>query len=443
MARADRNSPYRDYYVWSDDDQRYASARLIFPDVEISNWTYDPVAGQYFWHRFFRHQPDLNFDNPAVRQEMMNIVRYWLGMGLDGFRCDAAPHLFEREHTACEGLPETHAFFKDLRAMIDREFPGKILLAEANQWPAELLEYFAAGDEFQMAFHFPLMPRLFMALKKEDRLPIVEILQQTPAIPDTCQWAVFLRNHDEMTLEMVTSEERDYLYAEYARDPRMRINAGIRRRLAPLLDNGLDEIELLYSLLFTLIGSPVIYYGDEFGMGDNIYLGDRNGVRTPMHWNGDRNAGFSTADPDALFAPVIQNPVYHYQAINVEGQLRTPTSLLWRVRRLIATRQRHPVFGRGTFEMLYPLNRAVIAYLREWNNETVLVVHNLSRRVQPVELDLSRWEGRVPVELFGGSRFPRIETACYFLSLGPHDYFWFRLEAPERNPQVAVPLPGR
>ncbi|HEU0116364.1 MAG TPA: maltose alpha-D-glucosyltransferase [Thermomicrobiales bacterium] len=431
-ARRDRNSPKRDYYVWSDDATRYGGARIIFTDTEVSNWTFDPVAGQYFWHRFFSHQPDLNFDNPAVRDEMLNIVRFWLAMGLDGFRCDAVPYLYEREGTNCENLPETHAFLNELREMVDREFPGKILLAEANQWPSDVVAYFGtpAAPEFHMAFHFPLMPRIFMAMRQETRTPIVEIMSQTPDIPDGCQWAIFLRNHDELTLEMVTDAERDYMYYEYAKDPRMRLNLGIRRRLAPLVNNGRRQIEMLTSLLLSMPGAPVIYYGDEIGMGDNIFLGDRNGVRTPMQWNGDRNAGFSRCDPAQLYSPVIMDPVYGYQAVNVEAQERLPTSLLKWMQRFIAVRKQHKAFGRGALEFLHPENLRVMPYIRQYDDETILCVVNLSRYVQYVELDLSRFEGWTPVELIGNSHFPKIGALPYFVTLGPHAFYWFRLHPP-------------
>lgn len=435
-ARSFPHSPKRDYYVWSDTNQKYKDVRIIFRDSEKSNWTYDSVAEAYYWHRFFHHQPDLNYDNLEVQREMRKVMRFWLDMGLDGFRCDAAPHLFEREGTTCEGLPETHAYFKELRREIDRAYPGCILLAEANQWPADVRAYFGDGDEFHMAFHFPLMPRLFMGLRRGERRPIADILTQTPSIPEACQWGTFLRNHDEMTLEMCTDEERDYMYNEYAKDPRMRLNAGIRRRLAPLMDNGRRQIELMYSLLLTLPGSPVIYYGDEIGMGDNIYLGDRNGVRTPMQWSGDRNAGFSQADPERLYFPVILNPVYNYQAVNVETQLRTETSLLRWLRRFIAVRKRHPVFGRGTLQFLHPANQSVLAYLREYQGETVLLVHNLSRFVQPVELDLHQLRGAILIEMIGNTPFPTIGEHPYFLSLGPHGFYWFRLET-QNSGQVA------
>jgi maltose alpha-D-glucosyltransferase / alpha-amylase len=430
-SRRDPKSPKRDWYVWSDNDQQYQGARIIFLDTEKSNWTWDPLAKQYYWHRFFSHQPDLNYDNPEVQQAMLDVMRFWCNMGVDGFRCDAVPYLFEREGTNCENLPETHAFLKTLRAALDKEFPGRLLLAEANQWPADVRVYFGDGDEFQMGFHFPVMPRLFMSLRREERTPIVEIMQQTPAIPDTCQWAIFLRNHDELTLEMVTDEDRDYMYREYAMDPRMRINLGIRRRLAPLMDNGRRRIELLHSLLFTLPGTPVMYYGDELGMGDNIYLGDRNGVRTPMQWTSDRNAGFSRADYARLYAPVIADPVYGYQSINVEAQERTRTSLLAWVKRLIRIRQRYPVFALGELRWVNPENRKVLAFVRELPGQApILVVCSLSRFAQPAELDLSEWEGYTPMELIGETAFPRISTAPYQLSMGPYMFLWFRLEKP-------------
>jgi maltose alpha-D-glucosyltransferase/alpha-amylase len=429
-ARHDPTSKYHDYYVWSDTDQRYDAARIIFPDTEPSNWTWDPVARQYYWHRFFSHQPDLNFDNPDVQAEMIQILRFWLDKGVDGLRLDAIPYLYEREGTNCENLAEGHEYLRQVRAAIDREYSGRMLLAEANQWPSDVRPYFGDGDECHMAFHFPLMPRIYMALRKETRTPIVEILAQTPEIPASCQWGLFLRNHDELTLEMVTEDERDYMYTEYARDPRMRVNIGIRRRLAPLLDNSRRRQELLHSLLFSMPGTPILYYGDEIGMGDNIYLGDRNGVRTPMQWNGDRNAGFSRADPQALYLPLVIDPIYHYQSINVESQRRGPSSLLNWMRRLIAIRKRYPVFGRGGIEFLHPSNLAVLAYLRCHEDQIILVVNNLSRFVQPVELDLRNYDGYVPVELFGETVFPRINDAPYFLSLGPHTFYWFRLERP-------------
>lgn len=431
-ARSDPNSPKRNWYVWSDTDEQYKGARIIFLDTERSNWTWDPVAKQYFWHRFFSHQPDLNYDNPEVQEAMLDVMRFWLNMGVDGFRCDAVPYRFEREGTNCENLPETHAFLKRLRKTIDSEYKGKMLLAEANQWPADVRVYFGDGDEFHMGFHFPVMPRLYMAVRREDRTPIVEIMQQTPDIPDNCQWAIFLRNHDELTLEMVTDEDRDYMYREYATDPRMRINLGIRRRLAPLMDNGRRRIELMHSLLFTLPGTPVLYYGDEIGMGDNIYLGDRNGVRTPMQWTGDRNAGFSRADYARLYAPVIADPVYGYQSINVEAQERVKSSLLHWVKRMIRIRQRYPVFSLGNLRFLQTDNRKVLAFIREWEGQTVLVVCNLSRFAQPAVLDMREWEGAVPVELIGETPFPRVSELPYQLSMGPFMFLWFRLDRPQQ-----------
>ena len=435
-GRKDPNSPYRDYYVWSDDPTRYPDARIIFIDTEVSNWTYDPEAGLYFWHRFFSNQPDLNYDNPAVQEEMLNIVRYWLDMGLDGFRCDAVPYLIEREGTICENLPETHEFLQRLRRMVDEEFPGKILLAEANQWPEDVVEYFGTPEEpeFHMAFHFPLMPRMFMAIRREDRIPIVEIMTRTPSIPDNAQWAIFLRNHDELTLEMVTDEERDYMYSEYAKDSMMRRNVGIRRRLAPLLENSRRKIELMNSLLLSLPGTPVIYYGDELGMGDNVFLGDRNGVRTPMQWSGDRNAGFSRADAARLYEPVIADPVYGFQAVNVEAQERLPTSLLEWMRRIIRVRKRYRAFGRGSLEFLNADNRTVLAYVRAYADEVLLCVVNLSRFVQPSQLDLSAYDGWQPIELIGETPFPPIGELPYFLTFGPHSFYWFRLERPSAVP---------
>jgi maltose alpha-D-glucosyltransferase / alpha-amylase len=427
-ARRDPASPFRDYYVWSDDPRRYRDARIIFTDTERSNWTWDPLAGQYYWHRFFSHQPDLNYDNPAVRAAMLDVMTFWLEKGLDGFRCDAVPYLFEREGTSCENLSETHAYLRALRRRLDETYPGRILLAEANQWPEDVRAYFADGDEFHMAFHFPLMPRMFMAVKSEDRRPITDIFTHTPAIPETCQWCFFLRNHDELTLEMVTEEEREYMYYAYAPDRQAKLNLGIRRRLAPLLDNDRRKIELLTSMLFTMPGSPVLYYGDEIGMGDNIYLGDRNGVRTPMQWSGDDNAGFSRAEPSRLYSPVIRDPVYGYQAINVEAQLRTPASLLNAMRQLIAARKRYRALGRGAIEFLRPVNHRVLAYLREHQGQTLLVVNNLAASAQPVHLDLRRFAGRVPVEALGGARFPVIGADLYSLSLGPYGYYWFHLE---------------
>jgi maltose alpha-D-glucosyltransferase/alpha-amylase len=420
-------SPERDWYVWSDSDDVYSDARIIFTDTEASNWTWDPVAGAYYWHRFFSHQPDLNFDNPAVREAMTDNLRHWLDAGLDGFRLDAVPYLFEREGTNCENLPETHAFLKEVRATIDREYPDRVLLAEANQWPEDVVEYFGDGDECHMAFHFPVMPRMFMAVRREEATPIYEILERTPGIPESCQWGLFLRNHDELTLEMVTDEERDYMYSEYAKDPRMKLNVGIRRRLAPLLDNGRDEMELMHAILFSLPGSPVLYYGDEIAMGDNVFLGDRDGVRTPMQWSSDRNGGFSRADFAQLYAPAQMDPVYGYQAVNVEAALRTPTSLLRWIRRFIALRKEHPVFGMGTYEPLEPSNPKIFAHVRRYEDDVVLCVHNLARSAQFVELDLREWEGRYPEEMFGRTRFPRIGELPYLLTLAPRGFYWFIL----------------
>jgi maltose alpha-D-glucosyltransferase/alpha-amylase len=434
-SRSDPASPYADYYVWSDTDRRYADARIIFVDTEKSNWAYDPARKAYYWHRFFHHQPDLNWDNPDVRTAMLDVMRFWLNRGLDGFRCDAVPYLIEREGTNGENLPETHAILKDFRRVIDREYGGdRVLLAEANQWPEDVRPYFGDGDEFHMAFHFPLMPRIYMAIRREERLPILDIFTHTPPIPPACQWCLFLRNHDELTLEMVTSEERDYMYYAYASDPQMKLNLGIRRRLAPLMDNDRRRVELLNCLLLTLPGSPIIYYGDEIGMGDNIYLGDRNGVRTPMQWSRDRNAGFSTAEEGRLYLPVINDPVYGYQTINVDAQSRTPSSLLNTMKRLIAVRKRHRAFGRGTIAFLRPRNPSVLAFFREYADDLILVVANLSERSQPVELDLSRYRGAVPFELLGETRFPPVGEPPYFLSLGPHGFYWFRLERAAPGP---------
>ena len=421
-------SPKRDYYVWSDTPEKYKDVRIIFTDSEPSNWTWDPVAKQYYWHRFFHHQPDLNFDNPKVLRAVFKIMRFWLDMGVDGMRLDAIPYLIEREGTNCENLPESHEILRQFRKEMDANYPDRMFLAEANQWPADVLPYFGDSDECHMTFHFPLMPRMFMAIRQEDRHPIVEIMRQTPDIPADCQWALFLRNHDELTLEMVTDEERDYMVKEYAADPRMRLNVGIRRRLAPLIGNSRRRIELLNMLLFSLPGTPVLYYGDEIGMGDNIYLGDRDGVRTPMQWSGDRNAGFSRADFARLYAPPIMDTLYGYQAINVEAQERDPSSLLQWMKRLIALRKRYKAFGRGTLEFLHPRNRKVLAYLREYQDERFLVVANLSRFVQPVELDLSSRKGLTPIEAFGRVSFPAISDAPYFLSLAPSSCIWFQLE---------------
>ncbi len=428
-ARSSPDSPKRDYYVWSDSDKKYNKARIIFIDTEKSNWTWDPVANAYYWHRFFSHQPDLNYDNPELQKAMLDTMSFWLDQGLDGFRCDAVPYLFEREGTICENLPETHVYLKEVRRRIEETYTGRILLAEANQWPADVRPYFGDGDEFHMAFHFPLMPRLFMGVRSEDASPIIDMFVHTPAIPENCQWCLFLRNHDELTLEMCSGEERDYMYYSYGRDPSMRRNIGIARRLAPLLENDRRKIELLNSLVFTLPGSPIIYYGDEIGMGDNVHLGDRNGVRTPMQWTGDRNGGFSKADPAALYLPAIIDPVHGYQAINVESQQQTPHSLLHWMRQMIGIRRAHKVFGRGSIEFLRPDNEKVLVYLREYQGESLMMVHNLAGSAQPVELDLPRFKGATPVELFGKSRFPRIGDGPYSLSLGPYGFYWFKIES--------------
>ncbi len=426
--RAPKGSVYRDYYIWSDTATEYSSARIIFKDFERSNWTWDRVAKAYFWHRFYSHQPDLNFDNPRVRAEMFNVVDFWLEKGVDGFRLDAVPYLYPRDGTSCENLPETHAFLKDLRAHVDRFFPGRVLLAEANQWPEDAAEYFGDGDECHMAYHFPLMPRLFMAARMSDRFPITEILEQTPTIPDNCQWVLFLRNHDELTLEMVTDEERDYMYRSYARDEAARINLGIRHRLAPLLSHNRRLIELMNALLLSMPGTPVIYYGDELGMGDNVYLGDRDGVRTPMQWSSDRNAGFSRANPQKLFLPVIIDPEYHYEAVNVEMEQTNPALLLWWMKRLIGLRKRHPAFGRGSIRFIESENRRILAYVREYGDECILVAANLSTFAQAAQLSLAGFAGSVPVEMFGATRFPVITESPYFLSFGPYSVYWFVLE---------------
>ncbi len=432
--RAPAGSSKRDFYVWSDTDKKFPETRIIFTDTEKSNWAWDEVAQAYYWHRFFSHQPDLNHNNPAVVKAVIRIMRFWLDLGVDGLRLDAIPYLCVRAGTNNENLPETHAVIKRMRAVIDAHYRDRMLLAEANQWPEDVREYFGEGDECHMAYHFPLMPRMYMAIAQEDRHPIVEIMQQTPDIPAGCQWAIFLRNHDELTLEMVTSRERDYMYRMYAADPRMRVNVGIRRRLAPLMDNNRDKIELMNFLLMTLPGSPIIYYGDEIGMGDNIFLGDRNGVRTPMQWSPDRNAGFSRADPQRLYLPPIMDPIYGYEAVNVEAQQRNPSSLLNWTKRLIAVRKKHKAFGRGGLRFLEPGNRKVLAYVREWGDEILLCVVNLARSAQPVELDLSAWKGRVPVELLGGSAFPPVGQLPYLLTLKGHGYYGFRLAADAEVP---------
>jgi len=425
--RAPAHSQKRNFYVWSETGREYARARIIFTDTEKSNWTWDAVAQAHFWHRFFSHQPDLNYDNPRVLKAVINVMHFWLEMGVDGLRLDAVPYLIEREGTNCENLNETHAILKQLRRSLDERYPDRALLAEANQWPADVRPYFGDGDECHLAYHFPLMPRIFMAVRQEDALPIIEIMRQTPEIPGNGQWALFLRNHDELTLEMVTDEERDYMYTSYAADPQMRVNVGIRRRLAPLMEHSRPLIELLNSLLLSMPGSPIIYYGDELGMGDNVYLGDRNGVRTPMQWTGDRNAGFSRADPARLFAPPVMDPLYGYQAINVEAQERSPASLLNWMRRMLTLRRQHPTLGRGTFEPVATDNRRVLAYLREDAQQQILVVANMARTVQPVHVDLQRFQGRHPVELIGNTELRAVTADPYFLTLGPHSFYWFQL----------------
>jgi maltose alpha-D-glucosyltransferase/alpha-amylase len=426
-SRSSRDNPKRDWYVWRETDDKFKEARIIFVDTELSNWAWDPVSKSYYWHRFFSHQPDLNWDNPDVFEAMWEVMKFWLDLGVDAFRLDAVPYLIERDGTNCENLPETHAIIRKLRKRVDEFFFGRMLLAEANQWPEDVCAYFGAGDEFHMAFHFPLMPRMFMAVKLEDRNPIMEILERTPAIPENCQWCTFLRNHDELTLEMVTDAERDYMYEVYATDKSMRLNVGIRRRLAPLMDNDRRRIQLLNVLLMSLTGTPVIYYGDEIGMGDNIYLGDRNGVRTPMQWNGGWNGGFSGADPERLNAPLISNPVYGYQAVNVEAQKRSPHSLLLWMKRLIEVRNSTPVFSRGSLEFLRPSNRHVLAYIRALDGETILAVNNLSSAAQAVELDLQNYAGSVPEEMAGRNLFPKIADIPYLMTLGPYQSFWFKL----------------
>jgi maltose alpha-D-glucosyltransferase / alpha-amylase len=438
--KASPGSVYRDFYVWSDTPHKYEDVRIIFKDFEHSNWTWDPVAGAYYWHRFYSHQPDLNFDNPRVQQEVIKAMDFWFDAGVDGLRLDAIPYLYEREGTNSENLPETHQFLKKLRKHVDEKYEDRMLLAEANQWPEDAVTYFGDGDECHMSFHFPLMPRMFMGLRMEDRYPIIDILEQTPDIPETAQWAIFLRNHDELTLEMVTDEERDYMYRVYAHDPQMRINLGIRRRLAPLLGSNRRRIELMNGLLMSLPGTPVIYYGDEIGMGDNIYLGDRDSVRTPMQWNSDRNAGFSKANRQRLYLPVIVDPEYHFEAVNVEAQQDNPHSLLWWMKRLIALRKRFHAFGQGTLEFLHPENRKVLAFVREYDGERILVLANLSRFVQNADLDLSRWEGLIPMEMFGRVEFPAISEDPYFITMGPHAFYWFSLEPsrPDLDPGEGV-----
>jgi maltose alpha-D-glucosyltransferase/alpha-amylase len=426
--RARPGSPEREYYVWSDTDKKYTGARIIFTDTEKSNWSWDTEAKAYYWHRFFSHQPDLNFDNPAVLDEVLKAMRFWLDMGVDGLRLDAIPYLVERDGTNCENLPETHEIVKRLRRVMEANYANRLLLAEANQWPEDVRQYFGDGDEFHMAFHFPLMPRMFMALRLEDRHPVVDIMSRTPQIPPSCQWGLFLRNHDELTLEMVTDDERDYMYFAYGSDPRMRLNVGIRRRLAPLMDNNPRRIELMNSILFSFPGTPVIYYGDEIGMGDNIYLGDRNGVRTPMQWTADRNAGFSRANPAQLYSPVIMDAIYGYAAVNVETQLSDSSSILHWMRNMIALRKLFHVFGRGTLEFLSPANRKILAYIRSSDGDLVLCVANLSRSSQPVELDLAHLAGMTPVEMLGYTEFPCIGAEPYRLALGPYGFYWFELQ---------------
>ena len=440
--RAAPSSRYRDYYVWSQDHNRYREARVIFQDFEASNWSWDPVAKSYYWHRFYSHQPDLNYDSPLVRQAMLRVVNFWLGMGVSGLRLDAVPYLYERDGTNCENLPETLAFLKQLRTHIDERFANRMLLAEANQWADDAVAYFGDGDECHMAYHFPLMPRMFMAIRMEDRFPIIDILRNTPPIPESCQWALFLRNHDELTLEMVTDEERDYMYRVFAYDTQARINLGIRRRLAPLLNNDRRKIELMNGLLFSLPGTPVIYYGDEIGMGDNFYLGDRNGVRTPMQWSADRNAGFSRANPQRLYLPINIDAEYHYEALNVEAQQNNPDSLLWWMKRLIAFRKRHPAFGRGSIEFLYPDNRRVLAFLRRYRGEVILIIANLSRLAQHTSLDLRDFVGRTPVEVFGQADFPPIREAPYPFTLGPYAFYWFALEMRQPETLTVSPTPA-
>jgi maltose alpha-D-glucosyltransferase / alpha-amylase len=432
-SRSDPDGPYGDFYVWRDTDEGYPDARVIFVDTEVSNWTFDPIRKQYFWHRFFSHQPDLNFENPVVQDSVLDALRFWLDLGIDGFRLDAVPYLFEAEGTNCENLPKTHEFLRRVRAVIDDEYPGRVMLCEANQWPADVVEYFGKGDECHMAFHFPVMPRLFMAVRRESRFPVSEIMAQTPELPEHCQWGIFLRNHDELTLEMVAEDERDYMWTEYASDPRMKANIGIRRRLAPLLDNDTDQLELFTALLLSLPGSPVLYYGDEIGMGDNIWLGDRDGVRTPMQWTPDRNAGFSTCDPGRLNLPVVMDPVYGYQTVNVEAEMRNTASLLHWTRRMIEVRKEHPTFGLGTFGEIGSRNPTVLCYVREFGDDVVLCVNNLSRFPQPVELDLRRFEDWTPIELTGRVRFPQIGVLPYMLTLAGHGFYWFELAKPQER----------
>ncbi|HVF11509.1 MAG TPA: maltose alpha-D-glucosyltransferase [Actinomycetota bacterium] len=426
-SRQSQDNPKADWYVWHDDDQRWSEARIIFVDTEKSNWTWDQQRQQYYWHRFFSHQPDLNYENPDVQEAMLGVVRFWLDIGLDGFRLDAVPYLFERDGTNGENLPESHEYLRRLRKEVDALYPGRVLLAEANQGPSDVVDYFGDGDECHMCFHFPLMPRMFMALRREQRYPITEILAQTPDIPDGTQWGIFLRNHDELTLEMVTDEERDYMYAEYAKDPLMKVNIGIRRRLAPLLENNIRAMELFHALLFSLPGSPVLYYGDEIAMGDNIFLGDRDGVRTPMQWTPDRNAGFSRADFAQLYLPPLMDPVYGFQAVNVESEMRNPSSFLHWLKRMLEVRKQHPLFGIGSFEVLSAENPSVLAYVRELGDDIVVCVSNLSRFPQPVELSLAKYSGMTPVELIGRVPFPKVGELPYLLTLGQYGFYWFQL----------------
>ena len=424
-------SPKKDWFVWSDTEDRYKGVRIIFTDTETSNWAWEPHVKQYYWHRFYSHQPDLNYDNPEVREEIKNVIRFWCRLGIDGFRCDAVPYLFEREGTNCENLPETHAYFKEIRKLMDTEFPGTILLAEANQWPSEAKKYFGDEDEFHMAFNFPLMPRIFISLARENVLPIINIIKETLPIPETCDWGIFLRNHDELTLEMVSDEDRDFMYSEYAKIPKMRLNLGIRRRLAPLVDNDRASLELLYALIFAIPGSPIIYYGDEIGMGDNIYLGDRNGVRTPMQWSYDRNAGFSKVDSEALYAPVITNPNFHYENVNVESESRLPTSLLNWIKKMIRVRKKFTkILGRGDIRFLEHNNRRVLAYIREYEGEKMLCLFNISRKHTFVELDLREFAGTRPVEAITEAAFPSIGELPYFFTLPPKSFFWLSLLDP-------------
>lgn len=427
-AKTDRNSPKRDWFVWSDTTDRYREARIIFKDTETSNWAWEPNTKQYYWHRFYSHQPDLNYDNPDVREEILNVIRFWLEMGIDGFRCDAVPYLYKREGTNCENLPETHLFFKEVRRMVDSEYPGRILLAEANQWPTEAKKYFGDQDEFHMAFNFPLMPRIFISLAQGSVYPIVNIINDTIPIPEKCDWAVFLRNHDELTLEMVSDDERDFMYNEYAKNPKMKLNLGIRRRLAPLVDNDRSTLELLHALIFSIPGCPVLYYGDEIGMGDNIYLGDRNGVRTPMQWSYDRNAGFSRADPEQLYSPVIMSPVYHYENRNVESESRLPTSLLNWIKKMIRVRKKFSkLMGRGTIRFLETKNRKVLAFVREYEGEKILCLYNISRLPTYLELDLSEFRGLNPKEAITDTPFPQIGELPYFFTFPPRSFYWMNL----------------